>query len=100
MSVRRFARPEILDAILAPGSGPPPPRPVVIEASAGTGKTFTLEHLVADLVVRGAALDEVLVVTFTDAAAGEMKTRIGSAIRDRLKNEPDDPHLQHQIPIR
>ena len=76
MSPHRFARPPILDAILAPGSGQPPPRPVVIEASAGTGKTFTLEHLVADLVVRGAALEDILVVTFTERATREMRARV------------------------
>jgi hypothetical protein len=48
-----------------------PPGHAVIEASAGTGKTYTLEHLVVDLVLKGARIGEVLVVTFTDKAAGE-----------------------------
>ncbi len=93
MSVRRFARPPVLDAILPPGSGPPPPRPVVIEASAGTGKTFTLEHLVADLVVRGATLEEVLVVTFTERATREMRARVRSLLGRMAHLHPTDPSV-------
>lgn len=89
--IRRFARPPILDAILPPGSGPPPPRPVVIEASAGTGKTFTLEHLVADLIVRGASLDEVLVVTFTERATREMRARVRSLLGRMAHLHAGDP---------
>lgn len=48
-----------------------------IEASAGTGKTYTIEHLVAKLVKeQGLKLDEILVVTFTRAATFELKERI------------------------
>ena len=42
-----------------------------IEASAGTGKTFTLENLVIRLVQEGITLDQILVVTFTRAATTE-----------------------------
>lgn len=48
----------------------------VVEASAGTGKTFTLEHLVMDLILSGAPFESLLVVTFTEKAAGELKTRL------------------------
>ena len=49
----------------------------VIEASAGTGKTFTLEHIVEELVVhRGYDIQQILLVTFTEKAAGELKDRI------------------------
>ena len=43
-------------------------RHAVIEASAGTGKTYTLEHLVIDLLLEGrdVTLDRLLVVTFTE----------------------------------
>ena len=57
-------------------------RSAVIEASAGTGKTFLIEHLVVDRLVRGdARLEEMLVVTFTDRAASELLRRIGALIR-------------------
>jgi exodeoxyribonuclease V beta subunit len=55
---------------------------VVIEASAGTGKTYTLEHLVLDLVITGQALiEQILVVTFTDAATHELRERIRNLIQ-------------------
>jgi exodeoxyribonuclease V beta subunit len=48
----------------------------IIEASAGSGKTYTLEHLVLELVARGAPIEEILVVTFTDKATREMRQRV------------------------
>ncbi|MEE2787790.1 MAG: UvrD-helicase domain-containing protein [Myxococcota bacterium] len=58
-----------------------PNRHCVIEASAGTGKTYTLEHLVVDLLLTTPAnLDNILVVTFTDKATRELKKRIRSLI--------------------
>jgi len=52
-------------------------RHTVIEASAGTGKTYTLEHLFVSLILeRGMEVDQILVVTFTRRAAAEMKERI------------------------
>ena len=54
----------------------------VIEASAGTGKTFTLEHLVLDLIInREARIEEILVVTFTEAATRELRERVRALIR-------------------
>lgn len=48
-----------------------------LEASAGTGKTFTIEHLVIRLLIEGGLrLDQILVVTFTRAATRELKMRI------------------------
>src|ERR1700749_2860957 len=49
---------------------------VVVEASAGTGKTYFLEHRVVDLVLAGAELAEILLVTFTDKAVAELRLRI------------------------
>lgn len=49
----------------------------VIEASAGTGKTFLIEHRVVDLIVRrGLELKDILIVTFTEKATAELKHRI------------------------
>jgi exodeoxyribonuclease V beta subunit len=59
----------------------PRDRSAAIEASAGTGKTFLIEHLVVDRLVRGdARLEEMLIVTFTDRAAAELRRRIRSLI--------------------
>ena len=50
---------------------------LLIEASAGTGKTHTLTTLAARLVVEaGHGIEDLLVVTFTVAATGELRTRI------------------------
>jgi exodeoxyribonuclease V beta subunit len=55
----------------------PRDRSAVVEASAGTGKTHLIEHLVVDRLIRGdARIDEILVVTFTDRAAAELRRRI------------------------
>ena len=48
----------------------------IIEASAGTGKTFTIAHLVVELVLADVPIQDILVVTFTEKAAAELKTRI------------------------
>ncbi len=63
----------------------------LLEASAGTGKTFALAHLVLRLVTephlmeRPLALRELLVVTFTEAAAAELRDRIGRRIQQALE---------------
>jgi exodeoxyribonuclease V beta subunit len=63
-------------------------RSAVIEASAGTGKTFLIEHLVVDRLVRGdARLEEMLVVTFTDRAATELRRRIRTLIQTVARAE-------------
>ncbi|HEY0709465.1 MAG TPA: UvrD-helicase domain-containing protein, partial [Polyangia bacterium] len=61
-------------------------RHAVVEASAGTGKTFILEHLVVDLILsRGATIDQILVVTFTEKATAELGARIRRKLEE-LKN--------------
>ena len=69
----------------------PRDRSAVVEASAGTGKTYLIEHLVVDRVVRGAArLEEILVVTFTERAAAELRRRIG-ALLIQVRDAPPVP---------
>jgi exodeoxyribonuclease V beta subunit len=62
----------------------------VIEASAGTGKTYTLVELVKKLLTeRNASLDQILLVTFTEKAAGELKDRLRVALEDLLRQNRD-----------
>ncbi len=76
-----WPRPPVLDRIPRRGD-------VVIEASAGTGKTYTLEHLVIDLILtEGLRLEEILVVTFTEKAAGELSARLRAAMA-RIQTGP------------
>ena len=57
-------------------------RNLVIEASAGTGKTFSIQHLVIRNLLRGVKLSEILVVTFTKASTKELKDRILDQLRE------------------
>ena len=64
-----------------------------LEASAGTGKTFTIEKLVLRLLQEGISLDEILVVTFTRAATIELKERIMSQLSLNQLAECDDAKI-------
>jgi exodeoxyribonuclease V beta subunit len=75
------ARPESLP--------PSSDRFVVVEASAGTGKTYFLEHRVVDLVLAGAELGQILLVTFTDKAVAELRLRIRDLL-DRLARQTEN----------
>lgn len=57
----------------------------VVEASAGTGKTYTLEHLVLDRLLSGVLPEQLLVVTFTDKAAAELRARVRKRVTEVLK---------------
>ncbi|MFY7843394.1 MAG: UvrD-helicase domain-containing protein [Rhabdochlamydiaceae bacterium] len=58
----------------------------ILEASAGTGKTFCIEHLVVRLILEGAiSISKILVVTFTKAAVKELKERIRKNIQKCLE---------------
>ncbi|MBS3905215.1 MAG: UvrD-helicase domain-containing protein [Simkania sp.] len=55
-----------------------------LEASAGTGKTFTIEHLFVRWISEGIAIKEILVVTFTKAATQELSQRIHQRLQKML----------------
>lgn len=84
----RASRPPILDAILDH-------RHAVVEASAGTGKTWTIERIVIDLLLgRGdrppVEIEEILVVTFTDRATRELRHRIRSMVDTLARQRESD----------
>ncbi len=61
-----------------------------LEASAGTGKTFAIEHLIVRLLIEGDSpftIDQILAVTFTRLAAREMKNRIRTNLEQYLEKE-------------
>src|SRR3989339_278345 len=61
--------------------------PLLILAGAGSGKTKTLTYKAAHLIERGkASPEQVLLVTFTNKAAGEMKERVELVTGQRLSN--------------
>ncbi|HEY0839893.1 MAG TPA: UvrD-helicase domain-containing protein, partial [Vulgatibacter sp.] len=82
----RYAKPLILRTL-------PKDRHVVVEASAGTGKTYTLEHLVVDLILTtDVTIAQVLVVTFTERATGELRQRVRAILQRLLDLRKDDPN--------
>jgi exodeoxyribonuclease V beta subunit len=69
-------------------------RRLVVEASAGTGKTYFLEHRVVDRVLAGSAIDQILLVTFTDKATAELRARIRDLlgrVASATEAAPPDP---------
>ncbi|NLC10845.1 MAG: UvrD-helicase domain-containing protein, partial [Firmicutes bacterium] len=72
---------------------------LLVSASAGTGKTMVLVERVLDALTRKEKpldISQLLVVTFTEAAAAEMRDRIGSSLLSRIKQNPSSP-LKEQL---
>lgn len=69
---------------------------ILVSAAAGSGKTAVLVERIIQMVLAGLDIDHLLVVTFTKAAASQMKEKITLAIQDRLSKDPDNKHLQKQ----
>ena len=73
---------------------------VLVSAAAGSGKTAVLvEHIISLITQkepRPLDIDELLIVTFTNAAAAEMRERIGAAIEKAVEADPENVHMQKQ----
>ena len=61
---------------------------LIVCAAAGSGKTAVLVERIVQLVREGCPIENMLVVTFTNAAAGEMRQRIGEALSRAAREEP------------
>ena len=82
---------------------------IVVSAAAGSGKTAVLTERIARKICSEAGKDtpieelshieRMLIVTFTKAAAHEMRERIGKRLREELKSQPDNVHIRKQIAI-
>jgi ATP-dependent helicase/nuclease subunit A len=71
---------------------------LLVAAAAGSGKTSVLvERIIRRVLDKKCNIDEVLVVTFTNAAAAEMRERIGQALNRALEEEPGSGYLQRQL---
>ena len=74
-------------------------RNILVSAAAGSGKTAVLVQRILSKIMdsdRPVDIDRLLIMTFTRAAAGEMKERISAAIDQILYENPDNEHLQRQ----
>ncbi len=73
---------------------------ILVSAAAGSGKTAVLVERILGMITREdhpVDVDHLLIVTFTRAAAGEMKERLRNALEKRLEENPSDHHLQQQM---
>ena len=69
---------------------------LLISAAAGSGKTAVLVERIVEMVCGGenpVDIDRLLVVTFTNAAAAQMRERVSRALNDRLAREPENEHF-------
>ncbi|GFI35933.1 helicase-exonuclease AddAB subunit AddA [Lachnospiraceae bacterium 50-23] len=77
-------------------------RNILVSAAAGSGKTAVLvERIITMLTAENnpVDVDRLLIVTFTEAAAAEMKERIRTAIEKKLSEQPEDEHLKQQATL-
>ncbi|MBQ1261243.1 MAG: UvrD-helicase domain-containing protein, partial [Clostridia bacterium] len=73
---------------------------LLVSAAAGSGKTATLtERIIRSVTDEKNPIDinSILVVTFTNSAAGELRERIGKAVRAAIAKRPDDARLARQL---
>jgi ATP-dependent exoDNAse (exonuclease V) beta subunit len=68
----------------------------VVEASAGTGKTTALVNRIVEAIAAGTAVETIVAVTFTHAAAGNMKLRVRHQLEQRRAAELD-PHIRARL---
>lgn len=74
---------------------------LLVSAAAGSGKTAVLVERIIQIILQDKMdIDKLLIVTFTNAAAGEMRERIGDAIVKELeKQDENEEHLRRQITL-
>ena len=85
--------PELFEAC-----GPLPAGVTVLEASAGTGKTFTIAALAARYVAEGTPLERLLLVTFTRMATGELRERVRERLVETETGAGRRVHREHSRP--
>ena len=73
---------------------------ILVAAAAGSGKTAVLvERIINKIINEKIDIDKLLVVTFTNAAASEMRERVLDAIYKKLEEEPENENLQRQVTL-
>ena len=73
---------------------------ILVAAAAGSGKTAVLvERIINKILNEKIDIDKILVVTFTNAAASEMRERVLNAIYKKIEEEPENELLQRQITL-
>ena len=73
---------------------------ILVAAAAGSGKTAVLvERIINKIINENIDIDKLLVVTFTNAAASEMRERVLDAIYKKIDENPEDERLQRQVTL-
>ena len=73
---------------------------ILVAAAAGSGKTAVLvERIINKVINEKIDIDKLLVVTFTNAAAAEMKERVLDALYKKIEEDPENKDLQRQITL-
>ena len=73
---------------------------ILVAAAAGSGKTAVLvERIINKIINEKIDIDRLLVVTFTNAAASEMRERVLKAIYKKIDENPEDERLQRQVTL-
>lgn len=75
---------------------------LLVSAAAGSGKTAVLTQRIINRICDAdskVSIDKILIVTFTKAAASEMRERIGVALHEVLRENPSDAHISKQITL-
>jgi ATP-dependent helicase/nuclease subunit A len=73
---------------------------LLVSAAAGSGKTKVLTERLLSYIqdpVAPANIDDFLIITFTKAAAAELRVKIASKLTDAIADDPDNQHLQRQM---
>lgn len=77
-------------------------RNILVSAAAGSGKTAVLVERIIQKITdlkHPVDVDRLLIVTFTKAAAAEMRERLGDALEERLGKDPENENLQRQLTL-
>lgn len=75
---------------------------ILVAAAAGSGKTAVLVERIINKIIADEDpinVDELLVVTFTNASAAEMRHRIGEALEKAINDNPRSAHLRKQVSL-
>lgn len=72
---------------------------LLVSAAAGSGKTRVLVERLMQRIEQGEDVDRFLVITFTNAAAAELRDRIAAAIHARLAQQPNNRHLRRNATL-
>ncbi len=72
---------------------------IIVSAAAGSGKTAVLSERVIQYILNGGTVKKLLIVTFTNAAAFEMKERIKNKIKQAYVKDPSNEHLKKELSL-